>query len=580
MSSRLTYYPSARVRLLIRLEDYGAPGTPKPPKRPVVNRRGTKDTGQDLKVVEQNGILILTGPGMHPDEKAGPHSQTTSQDGLTHVVDGIVPIDAQHDRNGIRVADQLKVTINYTDLPIDPRVIRACGVEYFLGTLPPDEWDRGSRGEMRQSATAQGLALPYNMVPDTFIDTQGRTRSNNRFQGWADEIAFGLPKDGGSTLELECTDNTRLLIDIDAPPGLTIDPNTRIDKAIANYLAAFPQLRGLAVQYVPNVDASKIPNLKDSLNRNSYPPKLGPSAQGSTKITVWDYLTDVAGTIGHTIRMEGVFIIIQRAKTLYASGFNVRPDDPFQGRQLPDGTLLTNRTYVYGDNVLEFEMRRKFTRATPTNIEVRSYLPQRKKTLVVRYPEKVDRKVKHMPGDNADQKYKVIYIDGIGDKATLRVVAQTYYEADGRKEVEGTVLTTNLSSFGGNNIDPDMLDALAGDTVDVLTAPPGEGTDVNTVVVDASESAAAQRLITLGFHPDFAAAYAKSYGSIGFPHTFKVRNSSSSWSNDTGVDIQIAIINYIEVRADADLPEGEELRVTPSDVSAPEIVRIEDTPLP
>jgi hypothetical protein len=578
--TKISYYPSARVRLLIRLEDYGAPGTPKPPKRPVVNRRGVKDSGSsDVRVVQSGSVFELVGPGGQPGQLGGPHDQTTSSDGLTHVVDGIIPLDAQHDRNGIRIADTLKLNLFYVDLPIDPRVIRAIGVQYFDGTISSGDWERGERGELRESATAQGLALPYNVVPDSFIDKAGLFRTNLRFEGWCDELGMGLPRDGMATLSLDCTDNTRLLIEIDAPPALTLDPNIRIDQAIANYLAAFPQLRGFSVEYRPAVDASKIPVLKDALSRGAYPPKLGPAPGGSSKLTLWDYLTDVAGAIGHTIRVSFSRIIIQRAKTLYVAGFTSRPDDPFQGRSFPDGQVIRNRTYVYGDNMLEFEMRRRFTKAQATNVEVRSYLPQRKKTIVVRYPEKADRQTRHMPGENSDQKYTVVRVSGIGDPASLRVVAQTAYESLGRNEVEATIVSRNLSSLGGEDIDPDILDAEPGDSIDAITAPTGDEQDFNTIQALASESSVAQRLTNAGFDPAFASAYAKAYSNQGFPRTFRARTISTKWDNGDGLEIQIGCINYIEVRVDADLPPGEEISPEESNLSPePAAITVEDSP--
>lgn len=580
MPGPITYYPSARVRLLLRIEDYGAPGSAKPPKRPQPNRRGTKDSAstQDSRVVLRNGAYVLEGPGLRPGETGGPHSQTTSTDGLTHVVDGIIPLTADHDRNGVRVADTLKVQIQFVDLPVDIRVFRSIGVEYFLGCVPADEWDRGVSGEARNDATAQGLALPYNVVPDAFADAQGRRRSNLRFQGWVDEDGIGFPKDNASVIELTCTDNTRLLMEQEAPPALTVDPKERIDKAIADYLAAFPQMRGMQVEYRPAVEDSKVPRLADALARGAYPPKLGPTPTGTGKLNVLDYLTDVCGAIGHIVFVQGIAIVIQRPRTLYAAGQARRPDDPFTGRQFPDGTVLRNRTWVYGSNMLEFEMRRKMTKLQPQNIEVRSYLPQRKKTLVVRYPAKDDRQTARLPGDNAEQKYLVKYVRGISDPGTLQVVAQAYYESLGRQEVEATVLSRNLSSLGGTEVDPDALDLEPGDSVDVVTAPPGEDGG-NTVVVVASESAAAQRLVDSGFSEEFAAAYAQAYSNIGFPHTYFTRAVSSRWDNQDGLEVQMNVINYVEVRADAQLPSGDE--ITADDVAnAPAIqpVVVEDQP--
>lgn len=580
------YYPSARLRLIIRLEDYGAPGTPKPPTLPSQNRTGVKDSGATtkLRVVQDGSGFVLLGEGDTPGEKLGPQKQTTSDDGLTHVIDGIIPKNARHDRNGIRIADQLKATISFLDLPIDPRPIRSCAVEYFLGTVSADEYALGVAGNIRANATSDGLQLPYNVIPDTYFDGR-QQRTNLRFQGWVDIWRNSRPNDGAPIIELSCTDNTRILIEQEAPPRLYIGVDDPIDLAIATYMSAFPQLRGFSVEYRPAVARSKIPNLATVLGRNAYPPKLGPTPVGgagagaasSQKLSTWDYITDVVGALGHTVRIEGTTVIVQRARTLYAAGYSGRTDDVFTGRLLPDGTELRSRTYLYGENISEYDMERHFTKAAPFNVEVRSYLPDRKKTLVVRYPAKIDRQSKLLPGQNADQKYQVVRVSGIGSEDTLRLLAQSAYEVWGRNEIAVTMLTRNLGSLGGSNIDPDMLDAIPGDSVDVITSQAKEDDNLNTVVAVASESAQAQKLIALGFSEDFAGAYAKAYSAIGFPRTFRLKTVSTDWDQDSGVKLEVGCINYVEVRADASLPEGQEITPAESELApVPVPVVVED----
>jgi hypothetical protein len=441
------------------------------------------------------------------------------------------------------------------------------------------------RGEVRQGATVNGLALPFNVVPDSFIDKRGRTRSNIRFQGWVDLMRKSVPSDSGPVIEIECTDNTRMLLEENAPPRLTVDPTIRIDQAIANYLASFPQFRGLGVQYRPAVPEDKIPRLGDALTRGAYPPKLGPTPTANTgKLMVWDYLTDVVEAVGHTVRMDGTTIVIQQARTLYAQGFTSRPDDTFTGRILTDGTLLRNRTYEYGDNIKEFELERHFTRRAPANIEVRSMLPKRKKTQVVRYPptpilaKPTQRQKRLRTGNNADQSYHEILLQpGIEDTKILLLIAQGIYETWGRNEVQVTVVSKNLASKGGEEIDPDALEVQPGDAIDITSRAPGENEDINTVQVIASESVQAQSMVALGLPEAFAEAYARAYANIGFPKTFRSKTASSDWDNEKGVNIEIQCINYIEVRVDAELPPGQQ--ITPEESATapqPEVVQVQD----
>lgn len=575
-----SYYPSARVRLIVRFEDYGNAPTPEPPKRPPQLRRGKKESksSTDLKVVQQDGRFLLVGPGDDPNQVGTPQQQTSSADSLTHVIDGIVPQTAKHLRNSIRQADTLDLELDFDDLPIDSRVVRACAVEYYLGCVSSDDFSRGMNGEFRTDAVPSGLPMLYSIVPDEYTDRHGRPRSNLRFQGWVDEWEVGFSSDDAPIVSLQCTDNTRLVIEQEAPPKLTIGSDAPVDEAIANYLAAFPQFRGLSVEYRPAVPRDQVPVLKNVLARTAFQPKLGPTpaAGGTSKLTVWDYITDVCGAIGHTVRMEFSTIVVQRARTLYAAQFPGRPDDPFTGRVLPGGREIDRRLMVYGSDLQDLSIRKRFTKFAPINIEVRCYDPGRKKTLVVRYPQKNDRVKRLAPGNAAEQKYEVIRVTGIQDEKVLRLVAQSAYETIGRNELEVCFATKNLGSFGGDNLDPDLLDCLAGDAIDVEVRTNEE--DEGTVFDIARQVAArpAEFLREKGFPEGFARAYAQAVDAIGFPTTFRMRTLSMEWEKGEGVGLDFESVNYIEVRADKELPEGEELGIEVIENDQPERVVVKD----
>lgn len=563
------YFPSARVRLIVRFEDYGVGDTPEPPDVPPQLRRGTKSqaTGDVLKVERIDGALVLVAPGDDPERVGSPQQQHASFDRLTHVIDGIVPSGASLGRNGIRTADTLNLTLKYRDLPIDPRVVRSCAVEFFLGCVTPQDYERGMRGLLRSEGVPDDVAVPFNVIPDTYLDQYGRPRTNLRFQGWVDDWQADWPNADAPAVDLTCTDNTRILIEQDHPTRLTMPIDVTIDEAVAQYLANFPQFRGLSVEFRP-ATADK-PVLQDVLARQAYPRGLGPTTAkgGDSKLTVWDYVTDVVGSLGLTCRVQGTTIVIQRARTLYAQKFGGRDDDPFRGRRLPGGRELYRRLFVYGQNVSSMTARRQFTKAAPTNIEVRCYNPRRKKTLIARYPSFTGKRQKILlPGETADQKFTVLRVTGIQDEATLRIIAQSAYESVGRRELEFTVETKNLGTFGGGNADPDLLDAQEGDSIDIEILRSGQDNEQNTVTLieDEIRRRPQEFLERLGFPPDFAEAYAKATSSISFPTTFRVRDLTLDWDAEReGVSVSLVVMNYIEARADTELPAGEETE--PSD---------------
>lgn len=573
-----SYYPRARARLIVRFEDYGDPDTPATPQLPAQNRRGAgKDPGQKLVVQEDQGRLVLTEPGTPPSkDKGGPQDQTRSDDLRTFVIEGVIPISAQLHLNGVRQADTLSMACQYRDFPFDPRAIRSLAVKFFLGCVSADDADRGNSGEFRQNATVGGDALPFNTVPDTYVDPFGRPRTNLRFEGFADEGSVVLDESQG-VVSFEFTDNTSLLIDQDAPPRLTISAKQPIDRAIAGYLAAFPQMRGLSVEYRPKTEDSNKPVLGKVLLATAKAKKdEGPTPGGSSKLTVWDYITDVCGTIGHVVRIEGTIVIIQRARTLFGGQYR-RPDDPFTGREVSGQgappLLISTRMYGYGINVKGVNIRRAWRKRETQNIEVRSYDTDRKKTLVVRFPEKGDRVKSIHPGNAADLKFEVVRVQGINDLKTLKIVAQNYYEAKNRNEMGITVETPNLGSFGGDNLDPDALDLREGDPIRVeIVRQPGDS-EANTIM-DLGRGAAEQ-VEALGFPREIAQAYAAARGRLAFPTTFRMKTGLFDWQNDRSVVIKLECVNYVEVRVDKGLPQGEEPSPPTTDAEQPTKVSVD-----
>lgn len=557
-----SYYPSARVRLIVRFEDYGKGDTPEPPETLPQLRRGVKDKPKNLRVVQRDGALLLVGAGDNPDAIGSPQQQHRSDDGLTHVIDGIIPITAGWSQNGIRTADTLNIELEFADMPIDPRVVRSCAVQYYLGTVSADDFQRGVAGEKRTTAVPASSIVPYNVIPDEYSDVNGRQRTNLRFEGWVDSWDAEWPEGDSPKIVLECTDNTRILIEQDHPSRLAIGVDDPIDVAVATYLSNFPQFRGISVEFRPA--GQTVPSMKDALTKQAYAPGVGPSTAkgGDSKLSVWDYLTDVCKSIGFNVMFTGTRVVIMRPRALYNNRFPARDDDPFQNREIPGVGNVSHRLMIYGQNILDMRWHREFTKYAPLNVEVRSYNPRRKKTLIARFPQ-VDKRSKRInPGQSSDQKFEVISIPGIQDEAVLRAIAQQLYEVLGRNEIMVTVMTKNLGSYGGGNLDPDLLDARVGDAIDVVVQRGDvDNDDQNTVTTIQGELTRrpAEFLKQLGFPDSFANAYATAVNDVAFPTTFRLKEIHIDWDKMAdGVRLDFDAINYVEVRANAELPEGEE----------------------
>lgn len=575
------YYPRSKLRLIIRFEEYGrALLIPKVPNKTTKNLNGVLDPRNNLTVQKdpnspqgvQRFVLQRGGQTGYGDAQ----SQDSSSDNLTHVLAGIVPKNADWNQNGLRIADTLNATIKYIDCPLDPRTIRSCAIEYFLGTVSAEEYASGVKGLTRGDIFGQGVpnaAEPMDMVADTYLDAQGRQRTNLRFQGWVDIWKIDWTS-AEPMIHLECRDNSSILIEQQQPPTLVLSMALPIDQAISQYLSHFPQLQGLSVEYRPTAD--KVPILGPLLSATAYRPNLGPPVSkgggGTEKHSIWDYLTDVCGSIGHAIFVEGTTVVISRVRTLFSSAQQNRPDDPFQGRTSSTGTSWTFRRFIYGRNIKSLQAARNLNnKKQTTNVEVRCYSPEVKQILVARFPLPQDRLAWAIPGNaQPDQKWVIYKVSGIKDQATLRALAQNIYEQLGRAELDTEIKLHNLASYGGGNLDPDILDMRVGDTIEVLT---NRDDAYNTLTQIEKNLTAQQRnaqlMSVLGFSDEFAQAYAQAYTDAGFQTTFKLRQAKYHWDTTTGVGISMNCVNYVEVRADKFLPTGEEPNVTQQSAKRP-----------
>lgn len=555
-------WPSAKVTLSIRFDEFGYTSSKDAARirglKPITQIKGNKDARGTLNVVSDPSTaagvkrFLLLPPTANVPDRTSFGGENADVDNLTHDIAGIIPKRAAWKQNGIRTADQLELDIRWVDMPIDPRIIRACAISFYLGTLMPDRFARGVQGELRD-----GDQQPMNLIPDTFVDVRGTTRSNLRFIGWVDKWEMTW-SDNEPIIKLECADNTRLLLKQPQPPRGSIDTAKPIDEAVAEYLKQFPQLAGMTVEYRPSELArDKIPTLKKVLANTVAQPDLGPPSQnagGGDDESVWDYLDMVVGAIGHTIRVDGLAIIIQRARSLLDGRAQPRATDPYVARTLPSGTYDV-RTFVWGRNLKEMKVSHEYAHSEAKGIEMRCYSTERKKTLVARFPEKDDRPVHPLPGGKGDQHWQVVRVRGINDPDTLKKAAEDYYNNRFRNELHIALKTRNISSFGGDYRDPDLLDMKPGDNFRIEVDRGGETVQgqLEDDLSDAQRMVA--RLKSMGYTEKFASAAATAYTDAGFQRVFLAKEIQVTWDTNEGINFDLTGINYIETRVDHPLDD-------------------------
>lgn len=558
------YFPRAAVHVVVRFDEFGAtePIRAAAPTTTTKNLNGTTTNRSGLTAqVDPSAPAGVTryviGVSSPTVTGNGPQNRTTSSDGLTYDFVAI-PKSVSWQQNGLRKASTMKATLKFVDLPFDPRLARSVAVELLLGCVDYETAALEAGGDW------QGQDAP--IIQRTYVGPYGEPRTNLRFQGFVDTWE-NVWDDGEPVVEIECTDNTQLLIDQEHSPRLVLDMTKPLDQAIAGYLANYVQYAGLTVEYRPNGDPP--PVLQQVLAGTAFRPNLGPpmskggGAGAGAKTSAWDYLTEVAGSVGHTVRMDGTNLVIQRARSIMTKSLSPRPDDPFTPRTI-DAQSYQARGLLFGRNLKKMTFKRDFRRHAPSGVELRSYDNAHKKVLVARFPRvSSDPKtqgiqLRALPGNTQpDQKWTVIQVAGITDQPTLNRLAQDYYEMIGRQELSVSCETENMASFGGGNTDPDILDMKFGDTF-LLYVDRGATSTVSQIDRYLSASARASAFMqSLGFSSQFADQYATSYTNAGFQYAFRMHEMSVSWDQD-GCKIDLSGVNYVEIRADQLLPPGQE----------------------
>lgn len=554
------YYPSWKARLTVRLQDFdaGALRSKVPPKDAKI-MNGVKDSNSGVEAVPDPdfpGRFLLRNSVTKEVLDAAIQravAPETSSDDLTQVIGGVIPKRFDWKQNGFRTADELKIAIRWADMPIDPRCICSCAVEFYLGTLTRQEYAQGMRGLTRGDVFGPGAPNafePMSLVPDTYASPSGGQRSNLRFQGFVDKwkMVWG---DDEPVIELECADLTRLLLNQLAPAKLVVGAKEALDKAIAVYLSNFPQFAGMTVEY-RGPEGATAPVLEKTLAGTAFRPELGPQpGKGSgDDLVVWDYLTDVAGAVGHVIYVDGTRVVLARPSTILDGQGQTRPDDPYRTRKLDSGEYPA-RAMIVGRNVKELEISRDLASGETKNVEVRCWSPRRKQVLVARFPKKDSRIATSTPGDQAaENKWTIVRVSGIENQQLLEQMAEDYYNGRNRNEIEAVIKTKDLASFGGGNADPDLLDLRAGDPVELLLDR-GRQFSLGQTEKDLTAQGANQKVLTdLGFSSKFAAAYARVYANAGFQKLFRVREMNVTGDLDEGVSFEIRAANFVQVRGE------------------------------
>jgi hypothetical protein len=497
-----------------------------------------------------------------------------AQDNLT-VIFSTLPISVEIERNGLKDADVCRVVLNYKDVPVDPRIIRACFVSVTLGTVTADEYSVG--------VTTQRLRPDGGLVSVVGRDPgqELNFKSSTRFTGFVDEwqVAFD---DGGDQISLKCRDVSALLRDQklfnSKGENTRIDMTKPIAEGVQEIIERFESTRGIKVVFGTPVDpndplAVLTPNFgptPDGTIPAAVTPRTLKARKGKQKRvnkkqhdqSLWDHITDVTLRLGLVPCLRSFTLFLLEPRVVFSD-------------------LSSARRMVWGRNIKRLEFSRRMGGLTKSDtIEVRSADPTIGRTRWARHPvlkgepksgilgqpgspQPVTSRANNVgPNGVVDESVKVLSVRGVSDLKVLERIAENAFNEICRQEIEGSVETDEISSFESQE-EGDLLSVMPGEAMQILVAPPAEvstpGREVtaskpgqgssNLQLLQAQSVAERQRYLTgLGISRESAARLAVAQEKVHLISSFRVGQLVVSWSVEDGVAVSASFYNFVVVR--------------------------------
>lgn len=513
----------ARQRSTIAAEDYTAK------RQKLLREREQIRSGALVRVKLESG-------GVRPDAVGG------AADDLT-VIGSITPVNASIERSGLTAPDKCTVTLNYTDAPFDPRTIRSCGVELLIGVIPPSQFHAGI--ELGQTRGDGSLVSTIGDQAD------GSIYGATRFVGFVDEWTVKYSGDG-DTVTLECRDMSAPLRDLKLNPGESINLSLPLTDGIQRLLdSVSPTTAGVVVRYAGDGDPPVPAGAAPGRRRARRGRVARRNRRGDQDMSLWDHIQDTCAATGMVPIVRDFELVVSEARTLYSTADALR--------------------MVYGQNLESLEFTRRLSGVKVPTIEVRCYDAVIGRTRWARYPvrrgeiksgifglsnpPRALRANEVTPsGANPTESIRTKVVSGVTDPVVLARIARNTFEQIGRQEIEGQFSTYEVSSYGHDPFEVDLLDARQADPVEVLiVAATSEDAPTSTLAELQAFTRArrAEYLKSLGWNKDVSERFAALQDNNGFQSVFRIQDLRIDYDNDEGIKIGCGFINYITVREDS-----------------------------
>ncbi len=513
-----------------------------------------------------------------------------NSDALSWLVN-VVPRSAVVSKPGFRDAGTFDLELGYHELPFDPRLVKACQVRVFLGTVTPESF---AQGVVERADLGRGRRVTI-VRPSVINGTDAQGHPDlDKLAIWGDADEFELKIGDNPTLQIKGRDLRALFIASPMRKGVLgkLDLTQPIDQVVKQIINSHP----LGAQMQIAVLASEWPGGKvpsPGVAGNLTKVHLGATGQGKggpppsqqeSKLNYWSAIYQYCFLVGAVPYFRGVQLCIRPAQSLYdlrdKANFTTTVT-PFAGglpRRGPDGRPFAVRKLSYGHNIKNLRFKRNLRGPErPRVIEVvciDTSSEQRGKQKLLRavYPEDVAKQLaklhanKESPsGQLAENEVQRVPVYGIRSVDQLKQIAKAIFETTARYEIEGDYEVSDLASYGGDNDDADMLRLAVGDPVELTVAPssfnPARSGDVQLVSdmnriagmpFDEAVNFVAQQIGDQNFA---RAVVATSRGLVvETESTYRTSEVTVNWSKDSGARVTGKFHNFIEARYGATTP--------------------------
>lgn len=484
---------------------------------------------------------LADAPAPAPESVSG----STGDDMTT--IGQIAPQSVSIVRSGPATADTCALTIDWADMPVDPRILRSAAYELTLGVVSADDYEAGmERGETRSDGSL--LSIVGSLDGATPVGAC-------RVVGFVDEATVRFDGENGDSIDLQCRDASAVLRDAMLPTGASIDLSLPLDEAIRSFLdSVHATTRGMTVVW----EATGDPPTPSTSTPTRRQPRRGAvqrrPRRGGESMSLWDHITDVVRAQGLLPLVRGWDIVVTDPRTVYTT----------------EGV----RRMVYGRNLSSLEFTRKIGGLKVPTYEVRCYDPERGRTLWARYPVADGQRasgvlgIDEQPGpgranevppsgSNPDEGIRVMLVSGITDTAVLARVARGMFEQVGRQEITGRFETSDAWSYDTEPELADLLSLTAGDAVEILVSRSGttedEAVGSNTTLAEIQAMDRRRRsdyMVGLGWSRAVADRFAALQDATGFQTVFRVSDVNITFDPDSGLRVSIDFMNYIVIRED------------------------------